>query len=239
MIATQFSSLSFLSNWRTKLTYFFITPLINMMLLVLIDMQYAGSFDWGVAITSITIDAASLSMQTINLLIVNDSDLRIDFELIAKNPFSLRYWLSKALVSLFIGALLALINFCLIFVLGAPLEVIGRALLVLPLVGIYGIILGFCSWAVSWQMNDPYFLQNIFGGLIQILSGVLVVISAYPAWLKTIAMLFPFAGPVAYIKTGSANLLVGIFLSLVWLIIGLIAYLIQIKPVLRKGKHRF
>lgn len=239
MIATQFSSLPFLSNWRTKLTYFFITPLVNMILLVLIDMQYAGGFNWEVAITSITIDAANLSMQTMNLLIVNDSDLRIDFELIAKNPFSLRYWLSKALVSLFIGALLALVNFCLIFVLGAPLEVIGRALLLLPLLCLYGIILGFSAWAISWQMNDPYFLQNIFSALVPIVSGILVVISTYPAWLKVIALLFPFAGPVTFIKTGTADLLSGVIVSIIWLLIGIVTYRLQLKPVLLKGKHRY
>ena len=42
MFATQLSSLSFLNNWRTKLTYFFITPMINLALLVLINMQYSN-----------------------------------------------------------------------------------------------------------------------------------------------------------------------------------------------------
>lgn len=239
MFTTQFSSLPFLDNWRTKIVYFFLTPLVDMMLLVLIDMQYVGSFNWGIAIASIAIDAANLAMQTMSQLMIGDSDLRVDFELIAKRPYSIRYWLSKCLVSLIIGATLAFINLFLAFILGAPFEIIGRALVLLPLLCLYGIILGFSAWAISWQMNDPYFLQNIFSALMQIVSGILVVITAYPHWLRVIAMLFPFAGPVTYIKSGTSDLLSGAIVSIIWFIVGVIAYLMQIKPVLLKGKHRY
>ena len=95
MFATQFSGLSFLNNWRTKLTYFFITPMINLILLVLINMQYSNQFNWDVAISSIVIDAAVLALETFCSAVINDADLKIDFELIAKRPFSIMYWLSK------------------------------------------------------------------------------------------------------------------------------------------------
>lgn len=239
MIATQFSALNYLQNWRTRIVYFFITPLIDLLLLVLIDMQYAGNFNWSIAVASIAVDAAGLSMQTMDQLIIDDSVLRIDYELIAKRPFSFRYWMSKGLVSFIIGAILALINLLIIFCFGAPVEIIARALALLPLLCLYGIVFGFTSWAISWQMNDPYFLQNIISGSLQLISGILVVISAYPDWLKVIAMLFPFSGPVAFIKNGSTDLLTGIFITAIWLLIGIFAYIMQIKPVLQKGKHRY
>ncbi|WP_294836932.1 antibiotic transporter permease [uncultured Lactobacillus sp.] len=239
MFATQFSGLSFLNNWRTKLTYFFITPMINLALLVLINMQYSNQFNWDVAISSIAIDAAVLALETFCSAVITDANLKIDFELIAKKPFSIRYWLTKCIVAIIIGCTLALINLFLLYLVGAPLVIIKRALLMLPLSCIYGCALGFVSWAISWQMNDPYFLENIFSSLAQLISGVLVVISAYPDWLKAIALLFPFSEPVTYIKTGGANLAYSVFITLIWLIIGIFAYIIQIKPVLAKGKHHY
>ena len=213
--------------------------MINLVLLVLINMQYSNQFNWDVAISSIAMDAAVLALETFCSAVITDANLKIDFELIAKKPFSFRYWLTKCIVAIIIGCTLALINLFLLYLVGAPLDIIGRALLMLPLLCLYGCALGFVSWAISWQMNDPYFLENIFSSLAQLISGVLVVISAYPDWLKAIALLFPFAEPVTYIKTGHANLIYSIFITLIWLIIGIFAYIIQIKPVLAKGKHHY
>ena len=213
--------------------------MINLVLLVLINMQFSNQFNWDVAISSIAIDAAVLTLETFCSAVITDANLKIDFELIAKKPFSFRYWLTKCIVAIIIGCTLALINLFLLYLVGAPLDIIGRALLMLPLLCLYGCALGFVSWAISWQMNDPYFLENIFSSLAQLISGVLVVISAYPDWLKAIALLFPFAEPVTYIKTGHANLIYSVFITLIWLIIGIFAYIIQIKPVLAKGKHHY
>ena len=213
--------------------------MINLVLLVLINMQFSNQFNWDVAISSIAIDAAVLTLETFCSAVITDANLKIDFELIAKKPFSFRYWLTKCIVAIIIGCTLALINLFLLYLVGAPLDIIGRALLMLPLLCLYGCALGFVSWAISWQMNDPYFLENIFSSLAQLISGVLVVISAYPDWLKAIALLFPFAEPVTYIKTGHANLIYSIFITFIWLIIGIFAYIIQIKPVLAKGKHHY
>ena len=213
--------------------------MINLVLLVLINMQYSNQFNWDVAISSIAMDAAVLALETFCSAVITDANLKIDFELIAKKPFSFRYWLTKCIVAIIIGCTLALINLFLLYLVGAPLDIIKRALLMLPLLCLYGCALGFVSWAISWQMNDPYFLENIFSSLAQLISGVLVVISAYPDWLKAIALLFPFAEPVTYIKTGHANLIYSIFITFIWLIIGIFAYIIQIKPVLAKGKHHY
>ena len=213
--------------------------MINLALLVLINMQYSNRFNWDVAISTIAMDAAVLALETFCSAVITDANLKIDFELIAKRPFSIRYWLTKCIVAIIIGCTLALINLFLLYLVGAPLVIIKRALLMLPLLCIYGCALGFVSWAISWQMNDPYFLENIFSSLAQLISGVLVVISAYPDWLKATALLFPFSEPVTYIKTGGAKLAYSVFITLIWLIIGIFAYIIQIKPVLAKGKHHY
>jgi len=199
--------------------------MINLVLLVLINMQYSNQFNWDVAISSIAMDAAVLALETFCSAVITDANLKIDFELI--------------IVAIIIGCTLALINLFLLYLVGAPLVIIKRALLMLPLLCIYGCALGFVSWAISWQMNDPYFLENIISSIAELVSGVLVVISAYPDWLKAISFLFPFSEPVTYIKTGSANLTYSVFITFIWLIIGILAYIFQIKPVLAKGKHHY
>ncbi|WEV40508.1 antibiotic transporter permease [Lactobacillus sp. ESL0681] len=239
MLTTQFSSLSFLHNWRTKLVYFFITPIIDLFLLVLINAQYTDKLDWSVAVASIAIDAASLAMQTMGQLLIKDADLQIDYELIAKRPFSWRYWTIKTLVALVIGMSLALINLGLLFCFGAPIVLIKRAVILLPLLCLYGAVLGFGAWAGSWRMNDPYFLINIFSSIMQLVAGVLVIISAYPTWLNKIALLFPFYEPINFIKFNHANLTTSIFVTLTWLIIGIIAYTSQIKFVLQTRSHHY
>ena len=82
-MATQFSSLSFLSNWRTRFVYFLLLPIINILLLVLIDLQYSNSFNWYVAAASVVIDSAALSLQAMSQLLITDANLKIDIEVIS------------------------------------------------------------------------------------------------------------------------------------------------------------
>lgn len=239
MLKTQFSSLSFLSNWRTILVYFFINPFIDMALLVLIDTQYTGQFNWYVALASIAIDATNLSMTTMTESLINDALLGIDYEMIVKRPFSPRYWLSKVLVAFITGLILAATNLFLALAFGAPVIVVWRVIMVLPLLSLFGLTLGFTSWAISWEMNDPYFLTNVVGGMMSLAAGILVVISAYPDWLEKIALLFPFYGPINLIKFGHANLVHSFVVAMIWLAVGIVAYVIQIKRVLQTRQHKY
>lgn len=239
MLRTQFSSLSFLANWRTILVYFLITPFVDMLLLVLINTQYTGHFDWSIVLASIAIDAAHLSMTTMTQSLITDASLGIDYEMIAQRPFSLRYWTDKIFVALIVGFILAASNLALALIFGAPPVIIKRVIIVLPLLCLFGIILGFTAWAISWEMNDPYFLSNLISSLMSLVAGILVVISAYPKWLEKIALLFPFYGPINLIKFKSANLNSCILIAMSWLIIGIITYIIQIKHVLKTRHHRY
>lgn len=239
MLKTQFSSLSFLANWRTILVYFFITPFVDMLLLVLINAQYTGHFDWSIVLASIAIDATHLSMTTITQSLITDANLGIDYEMIAQRPFSLRYWTNKVFVALIVGFILATSNLALALIFGAPLVIINRVIMVLPLLCLFGIILGFTAWAISWEMNDPYFLSNLISSVMSLVAGILVVISTYPKWLEKIALLFPFYGPINLIKFKYADLSSSILITIIWLIIGIITYIIQIKHVLKNRHHKY
>ncbi|OUQ55481.1 ABC transporter permease [Lactobacillus gallinarum] len=238
-MATQFSSLSFLANWKTRFVYFLILPIINLLLLVLIDLQYSNQFNWYVAASSIVIDSAALSIQTMSQLLITDANLGIDLEMIAKRPYSPYYWGTKFLTSLIAGIVLGVINVILLLLFGLPWGVFFRCLVILPVACVFGAVMGFTGWSLSWQMKNPYFFTNLFGSVITIVSGVLVVISNYPAWLRSLSYIFPFYELVNFVKLNNTNLWLGILIAAIWLVIGIVLYVTQIKSVLNKKIHQY
>lgn len=99
--------------------------------------------------------------------------------------------------------------------------------------------MGFTGWSLSWQMKNPYFFTNLFGSVITIVSGVLVVISNYPAWLRSLSYIFPFYELVNFVKLNNTNLWLGILIAAIWLVIGIVLYVTQIKSVLNKKIHQY
>lgn len=238
-MATQFSSLSFLSNWRTRFVYFLLLPIINILLLVLIDLQYSNSFNWYVAAASVVIDSAALSLQAMSQLLITDANLKIDIEVISKRPYSFYYWKTKVLTSLIAGIVLGVINLVLLWPLGLSLTILLKSLTILPLACIFGTILGFTGWSLSWQMSNPYFFANLFISIITIVSGVLVLVSQYPKWLMIISYGFPFYEVVNFIKLNHTSLWMSCLNVLVWLLMGIVSYIVQIKPVLNNKIHQY
>lgn len=238
-MATQFSSLSFLSNWRTRFVYFLLLPIINILLLVLIDLQYSNSFNWYVAAASVVIDSAALSLQAMSQLLITDANLKIDIEVISKRPYSFYYWKTKVLTSLIAGIVLGVINLVLLWPLGLSLTILLKSLTILPLACIFGTILGFTGWSLSWQMSNPYFFANLFISIITIVSGVLVLVSQYPKWLMIISYSFPFYEVVNFIKLNHTSLWMSCLNALGWLMIGIVSYIVQIKPVLNNKIHQY
>lgn len=238
-MATQFSSLSFLSNWRTRFVYFLLLPIINILFLVLIDLQYSNRFNWYVAAASVVIDSAVLSLQAISQLLITDANLKIDIEVISKHPYSFYYWKTKIFTSLIAGIVLGMINLTLLWPFGLPLTILLKSLVILPLACIFGTILGFTGWCLSWQMSNPYFFANLFISITTIVSGVLVLVSQYPKWLMIISYGFPFYEVVNFIKLNHTSLWLSCLNAFVWLWIGIISYTVQIKPVLNKKIHQY
>lgn len=238
-MATQFSSLSFLSNWRTRFVYFLLLPIINILLLVLIDLQYSNSFNWYVAAASVVIDSAALSLQAMSQLLITDANLKIDIEVISKCPYSFYYWKTKAQTSLIAGIVLGVINLVLLWPLGLSLTILLKSLAILPLACVFGTILGFTGWSLSWQMSNPYFFANLFISIITIVSGVLVLVSQYPKWLMIISYGFPFYEVVNFIKLNHTSLWMSCLNALGWLLMGMVSYIVQIKPVLNNKIHQY
>ncbi|MFM9785357.1 hypothetical protein, partial [Streptomyces scabiei] len=88
-------------------------------------------------------------------------------------------------------------------------------------------------------MKNPYYFSNWLISIITIVSGVLVLISDYPEWLKVISYIFPFYELVNFIRLRSSTLELSFVIALGWLIIGIVCYVVQIKAVLDKKIHQY
>ncbi|GKT04244.1 hypothetical protein [Furfurilactobacillus entadae] len=107
---TQFSTLAYFANWRTRLIYFILLPVNNLALLFLINDQYGTGFQWQIVIATVCIDATTLTLQAMAQLLVTDARLGIDVELITKAPANAYYWATKVATALLAGATLAAVN---------------------------------------------------------------------------------------------------------------------------------
>ena len=102
----QFSSLIYLRDIKTFITYFFITPIIQMILFVLINQQYSSTIDYNIALSSVFISANASAINTINQLLVTDKILGIHTEMIVHNPYAIKYWFDKIATVYFSSLLL-------------------------------------------------------------------------------------------------------------------------------------
>jgi len=233
----QFSSLAYLQNWKTRFVYFVLIPMINLCLLVLINAQYTNSFNWSVAIATTVISGGSLSMSSMAQLFVMDRTLKIDREMVVNRPFSINYWGAKILTSTLAGLVLIVINLIILGILKAPLYLLGRAMLMAPIIVISGIIVGFLAAIGAWQKNNPYFYMNLVGALTTIVAGSLVLVENYPQWLKLFSYLFPFSQTIRFAVTGHGAIYLDLVVDLIWLVFGVVCYLIQIKKILQKQEQ--
>ena len=235
----QFSSLSYLQNWKTRFVYFILIPMINLCLLVLINAQYTNTFNWSVAIATTTLSGGSLAMSSISQLFVMDRTLKIDRELVVNRPFSVRYWGDKVLTSALAGLVLIITNLIILGILQAPISLLFRSIAMAPLIIISGIIVGFLAAIAAWKMNNPYFYMNLIGALTTIVAGTLVLVEKYPQWLRIVSYFFPFSQTIHYVVTGHGLIYWDLIVDMIWLICGVICYRVQIKKILKAPEQIF
>lgn len=233
----QFSSPSYLQNWKTRFVYFLLIPFIEVFLLVLINAQYTNKFQWPVALATTVLSGGNLSMSTIAQLFVMDRNLKIDQEMAVNRPFSFNYWGTKIATSILSGLVLVFVNLVTLFIFQAPLSLILRALIMAPIIVLSGTIVGFLSIIVAWRENNPYFYLNIFSSLTSLVSGSLILIEHYPFWLQTLSYLFPFSQTIKYVITGTGKVYIDLIIDLVWLLLGLTFYVVQLQKILKHPIH--
>ena len=128
----QLLSLVYFRNIKPFMIYFFVSPIIQMILFVLINQQYSNNINYSVALGSIFISANGSAINTINQLLVTDTVLDIHKEMIVHKPFSKKYWLDKVGAVYFSSFLLFLINTIILVILGLDFTQLFTAIILLP-----------------------------------------------------------------------------------------------------------
>ncbi|MCH5465249.1 antibiotic transporter permease [Levilactobacillus tujiorum] len=233
----QFSSLSYLQNWKTRFVYFLLIPFIETSLLILVNAQYTNRLQWPVAIASMVLSGGTLSMSTIAQLFVMDRNLKIDQEMAVNRPFSFNYWGTKIATSISVGLTLIIINLVILSIFQAPLFLIIRALTMAPIIVLSGTVVGFLSVIAAWRNGNPYFYLNILASLTSIVSGVLILVDRYPFWLKALSYLFPFSQTIKFVITGTGKVYIDLAIDLIWILLGLSCYVTQLQKILKHPTH--
>lgn len=231
-----FSSIPFLANWGTKTVHFLIVPVINMLFLLFINMQFHQQLIWQIAVASILMSGALSAIDCLVSSFTTDRNLGIDREMIVKQPFSTYYWGTKILTSIFVAMILILINLLLLLFTGCPIKLIILAIKLMPLVICSGLVIGFITAVGAWHMNNPYFWSNLVSMFGYVFSGALIVITSYPQGLQIISKLFPFANTLGIIHNAETKWWNDLFLDSIWLILGMLIYVFQVRRIRTRAR---
>ncbi|QLE65112.1 antibiotic transporter permease [Furfurilactobacillus rossiae] len=221
-----------MTNNRTRLVYFLLLPLADLLLMVLISSQYSNSIRWRVAIATVLVNGVSLAISTVATLLVLDNNQGIDLFVLANASRSLKYWYSKVITAFLVSFVGTLLSLLILVLLSAPIKLVLLAILLsIPLI-ISGIIVGITCWVAAWGLENPYLFSNGVSSVMVLVCGNLVSLNLYPAWLKYFSMLFPFGATIGKMVNNSVPVTHDIFVDLVWLIIGGVMYVIMRHRVL-------
>lgn len=202
----QLLSLVYFRNIKPFMIYFFVSPIIQMILFVLINQQYSNNINYSVALGSIFISANGSAINTINQLLVTDTVLDIHKEMIVHKPFSKKYWLDKVGAVYFSSFLLFLINTIILVILGLDFTQLFTAIILLPFSILYSFLLGSISFYLSINMSNIYFFNNIFINILPIISGLVISITTYPPVFQKISAIFPYGTLLQSIYSNQNNI---------------------------------
>lgn len=239
MMRTQMLSLAFFQNRATRFIYFFISPLINVAFLILLNTGVDKRATIAIALGSVMYSGAILSLNSMLNLLVMDLTLHIDREVMARSPYSTRYWLAKVIISYLSGTMLVLINLFFLVMFGVPVAEALHALVGSLLMCSSGVVLGITSYAVSRSLSNPYFLSNIIASFGIVLAAVVVPLERSPKWIEAMSYILPFARTVEF-GTGRgdvAGVVTDELIVLIWLFAGAIAYNYQIRQTRISGRY--
>lgn len=219
-----FSSIHLLTNWRTRLVHFLLLPVLNLALLVAVNNQFSGSFSWNVAAASVLMSGAMMTVNALCISFTTDRNLGIDREVVARAPFSWYYWGCKCLTAALLGSLVIAVNLALLALAGRAQVPWRLALSLAPQMIFSGLAVGFVACVGAWSLRDPYFWNNLLTVFSNVVSGALVLLSAYPPWLRVIGKAFPFASTLSCLHGAAASRGYDFLLALAWLLLGCLLY---------------
>lgn len=236
MIKIALQSLSYFRNSRTFTITFIVEPFFDIMMVGLLGSQFSETLLMRSIIAMSIIAGIQTLISTLNTLFVDDQSRRIDMEMAINSRFSFHYWASKILAAVFVAVGQMLVTLTLVLVLTRDTSWLHRGVLAIPIIIIFGIIVGFTATVLSWQSDDPYLIGNIVGILIVLLSGVVVPLDQYPKWLNLLSYTLPFGHLMQWLMTGHGNVLPDILIALAWIILGVVAYRLKLLAIKQNPK---
>lgn len=132
--------------------------------------------------------------------------------------------------------LLIAVNLALLAVAGCPLTLIWQAILSTPQVVFSGVSVGFFCMMGAWGSADPYRLSNFFTSFGNVLSGSVVMLSAYPPLFKPFAAVFPLAHTLSALHGAPPQPVWDALCAGVWLMLGAAFYVLQSRRIASQSK---
>ncbi|KAA9292880.1 ABC transporter permease [Aerococcus urinae] len=203
----QMKSLPFLQNKKLILIHFLILPIIQILVILLLNQQYAKGLNPQVAMASVYLSANSFCLSTMAYLLVVDYLSQIFREVLVHKPWSLSYWGRKFATSLLLSLIMFLINGGLLLMIGVDNLYFWRCLAALPLSLLFSAGLGIAGYLLSVHRDNIYLFTNLFTAILPLMAGVVAPISAYPPLFKEASYVFPYGQVVEGIYQGETSVL--------------------------------
>ena len=118
---------------------------------------------------------------------------------------------------------------------GADVALLARVLLLSLGALACGVLLGVGAAGLGVSLPDPYLGATLLASALPVLVGVIVPVSAYPAWLRVVSQVTPLSGAVSTLTAGGPALVLrDLALSAVWCAAGLVVSQVAVHR-LRQG----
>ncbi|MDO4901019.1 ABC transporter [Actinomyces sp.] len=157
-----------------------------------------------------------------------DRNLGIFQEVHTRRRLDLAYWLAVAAVPALLALLTGAAAIGAVFVLSPAHDaaMLGRVVALAPIAVVCGLLLGVGAAGIGVDLPDPYLGATVVGTFLPLLAGVIVPLSACPAWLRGLGALAPMSGTVSALDAGAdvgALLARDLLVALAWAGAGLAA----------------
>lgn len=230
------ASVLYLDNRRTMAVHFLLLPLANLLLLSALGSQLTQRSSWSIAAASVLASGCLMLISSMTASFTCDRNYGIDREMLSMGKFSFYYWGCKVIVCSGAALLLIAVNLALLAVAGCPLTLIWQAVVSVPQILFSGISVGFFCMMGAWGSADPYRLSNFFTSFGNVLSGSVVMLSAYPPLFKPFAAVFPLAHTLSALHGAPPQPVWDALCAGVWLMLGAAFYVLQSRRISSQSK---
>lgn len=221
----------------TAVTTLALLPLLDIAFDVLMGADLASDdlvrTGYAACLVSLAVTVASGVVSAV----ATDRNLGVFQEVCTLRRLDPAYWLAVSLVPLALATVTGVLSVGAVFVLspGHDVALLARVLLLSLGALACGVLLGVGAAGLGVSLPDPYLGATLLASALPVLIGVIVPVSAYPAWLRVVSQVTPLSGAVSTLTAGGPALVLrDLALSAVWCAAGLVVSQVAVHR-LRQG----